>query len=133
MVLFNLNKYFMGVFLLFIGFTIAFCVCGICCGFVSNIKIVWTICWIPFSLCFCLFIILILVFSGILLAIWKNGEVLIDTICGKSDGNQAVSKDNLSGFYSFTTEIYDKMDTYYCTQYCPCYVKADTFKGASAN
>ena len=130
--LFNLNKYFMGVFLLFIGFTIVFCICGICCGFISNIKIVRTICRVPFCCCSFIFLILILLFSGIMLAVWKNGELMIDTICGKSDGNSLVSKDALSGLYSFTTEIYDKMDTYYCTQYCPCYVKANTFKGANS-
>lgn len=132
MQLFNLNKYYMGIFLIFILFTLIFACCGILCGFIINCRIIWTICRIPVGCCTCIFLILILLYSGILLAIYKLGGQLIDATCGEDTGNSIISKDTMSGFYTFVDTIYDDMDEFYCTDVCACEVESDTFADADA-
>jgi len=78
-------------------------------------------------------ILLIVIYSAVLLGIWKLGDQLVDATCGEDTGNKIINKDNLSGFYKFSNEIYGMMDDYYCTDACPCKVDAGTFDGADAN
>lgn len=58
---------------------------------------------------------------------------MVDATCGEDTGSKIINKDNFSGFYKFSNEIYGMMDDYYCTDVCACKVEAGTFDGADAN
>ena len=60
---------------------------------------------------------------------------MVVQICKEDDGT--ATKENFikvnSALRTFSKGVYETMDEYYCTEYCPCKVEASAFKDAEAD
>jgi len=127
--LFNLNKIFMGVFLILLLIVLLLCCCGTIWGFCADIYVLRTVCRFPFCCFSVVLMLLLLALAGFLIFVWKTGDSMVVEICKDDDGS--ATKENFikvnSILRSFSTGVYETMDEYYCTDYCPCKANATTF------
>jgi hypothetical protein len=122
----------MGVFIVLIFILIIYLSCAIVCGFCINCDLMNArfIAKLPLLCCGCCAFLIFLAVGTSLLVVRKAGEEAIEYACEDED----TGEDSTTYLQEFFSDIYDKMDTFYCQSIiCECKIDAGTFDDADAD